>query len=131
MKLARSTPQKLIAPSRLRMGLFVLFVLIYVNLPPAWQIPCLFHTWSGFPCPTCGTTRCAELIFQGHLGAAFILQPLMFCVLILCGLLIFYPVACRLLRQPVLYIQLETRRERIVFGSILILLIVTNWIYLI
>lgn len=130
MKFARSTSQTFTASSLLQTTLFLLFILIYTNLPSAWQIPCLFYNRTGLPCPTCGTTRCVQLILQGNLHDAGLQQPLMFFALIIFGLLIFYRIACRLLRQPALHIQLETRRERVVLGIFIALLITANWGYL-
>jgi len=38
--------------------------------------PCVFRSLSGFPCPTCGTTRAATAFFHGDLAAAVTANPL-------------------------------------------------------
>ncbi len=38
--------------------------------------PCLFHWATGYPCPGCGSTRAFRQLVQGHLGAAFIFNPM-------------------------------------------------------
>lgn len=40
--------------------------------------PCAFHAVTGWPCPTCGTTRATLKLLQGELAAAFALNPLYF-----------------------------------------------------
>lgn len=37
---------------------------------------CLFKRATGFPCPTCGSTRAMESLLHGHIGAAISLNPL-------------------------------------------------------
>lgn len=58
---------------------------------------CLLHTWTGIPCPGCGSTRAFRQFLVGHLGAAFVFNPLatlgflgiiafdIYAVLVLCG----------------------------------------------
>lgn len=38
--------------------------------------PCLFHWATGWPCPGCGSTRALRQFVHGHLGAAFVFNPL-------------------------------------------------------
>jgi hypothetical protein len=38
--------------------------------------PCVFRSITGFPCPTCGTTRAATAFLDGNLIAAFTANPL-------------------------------------------------------
>lgn len=38
--------------------------------------PCVFHSLTGIPCPTCGTTRAAVAFLGGNLIAAFVANPL-------------------------------------------------------
>lgn len=44
--------------------------------PAAWLPVCPFHRLTGFPCPTCGSTRCVRALLLGDWQAAFRLQPL-------------------------------------------------------
>jgi hypothetical protein len=53
-----------------------------VALKPLWLAltphlrPCIFHSLTGIPCPTCGTTRAATAFLNGDLLAAFAANPL-------------------------------------------------------
>ena len=38
--------------------------------------PCVFRSLTGFPCPTCGTTRAATTFLEGNLITAFSANPL-------------------------------------------------------
>ncbi len=38
--------------------------------------PCTFRALTGWPCPTCGTTRAALAVLAGDLGAAWAASPL-------------------------------------------------------
>ncbi len=38
--------------------------------------PCIFRSLTGFPCPTCGTTRAATSFLDGNLITAFASNPL-------------------------------------------------------
>jgi len=50
--------------------------------------PCLSMEWLGVPCPGCGVTTSVTLAAHGHLGQAFLNQPL---GLVVAGLLALYP----------------------------------------
>ena len=51
-------------------------------LRPLWLViapllrPCVFRSFTGIPCPTCGTTRAATAFLHGNLAAAFTANPL-------------------------------------------------------
>jgi hypothetical protein len=53
-----------------------------VALKPLWLAlaphlrPCIFHSMTGIPCPTCGTTRAATAFLDGNLLAALAANPL-------------------------------------------------------
>ena len=53
-----------------------------VALKPLWLAlaphlrPCIFHSLTGIPCPTCGTTRAATAFLDGNILAAFAANPL-------------------------------------------------------
>jgi len=48
---------------------------LWLNLTPLLR-PCVFRALTGFPCPTCGTTRAATAFLNGELTAAFAANPL-------------------------------------------------------
>ncbi len=43
--------------------------------------PCLFRAFTGYLCPGCGTTRALHQLLNGHVAAAFRLNPLMMLLL--------------------------------------------------
>lgn len=43
---------------------------------PTLQVPCVVKTLTGWPCLTCGATRAAVLLADGHVGAALRMNPL-------------------------------------------------------
>lgn len=45
--------------------------------------PCVLKTIVGLPCPTCGSTRAAMLLFKGRIREALAMHPLIFLSLIL------------------------------------------------
>ena len=53
-----------------------------IALRPLWLAlaplapACPFRTWTGVPCPTCGTTHAAVAMLHGEIGAAFAANPL-------------------------------------------------------
>lgn len=131
MKFSHSHQQKISASMLFALAALALIALAYSKLPTSWQLPCLLHQWSGFPCPTCGATRCASLLLQGSFQAAFLQQPLIFCTTGLIGLLFLYRLFAQLLHRPTLRIHLETKKERLLFALLITTLITANWIYLI
>ena len=43
-----------------------------------WLRPCLFHSLTGIPCPTCGGTRSVLALLDGRVAEAASLNPLVF-----------------------------------------------------
>jgi len=48
--------------------------------------PCPFRTLTGVPCPTCGTTRAVLALSHGHVGEAFLHNPMVTVGLFFTGL---------------------------------------------
>ena len=96
-----------------------------------WAAQCLFRRWTGLPCPSCGTTRCLQLLLSGHLADAWKMQPLMFFVATLLGVLCIYSVLGSIFKWPAFRVVLNHRRE----GRVVLLLtaaaVFGNWAYLI
>ena len=39
---------------------------------------CLFHEFTGWPCPGCGATRCVRNVMHGDLITGFLMNPMVF-----------------------------------------------------
>ncbi len=52
------------------------------------MLPCIFKSTFGIPCPGCGGQRAALDLVEGHLGAAFLMYPAIYPIVILAGLII-------------------------------------------
>jgi len=48
---------------------------LWLTLAPLLR-PCIFRALTGFPCPTCGTTRAATAFLDGELTAAIAANPM-------------------------------------------------------
>src|ERR1044072_1264130 len=95
----------------------------------AWP-RCPFLAMTGFPCLTCGATRCAIALGHGHISDAWHWNPLALAAL--GGVVLFDVYAAIVLigRLPRLRLVDWTRREKKVFRVTVIALLAVNWFYL-
>jgi len=86
---------------------------------------CMFHRLTGYPCPTCGSTRMVVSAFHGDFVAAFLYNPLMF-------LLALLAIAWLVLRVGFgRRIVWRRRRHRTTTLAIVIVILITcNWLWL-
>jgi len=91
---------------------------------------CPFLAVTGYPCLTCGATRCAIAFGHGHLLEAWGWNPLAFVAI--CGVILFdiYAAIVLAARWPRLRVVDWTRLEKNIFRVAVVGLIVLNWIYL-
>jgi hypothetical protein len=91
---------------------------------------CMFLAVTGHPCVTCGATRSAIAFFHADFWSAWKWNPLVF--LFLSGLSIFdaYAFAVLVFRAPRLRIVQFTPRQKIVLRFLAVILLLSNWIYL-
>jgi uncharacterized protein DUF2752 len=91
---------------------------------------CPFLAITGYPCLTCGATRCAVAFLHGNLALAWSWNPLAF--LALCGVALFdlYAAIVLAARSPRLRVVDWTRTEKNAVRIAVIALIVMNWGYL-
>src|SRR3954470_16726614 len=73
---------------------------------------CPFLAMTGYPCLTCGATRCSIAFAHANFGAALAWNPL--AMIVLCGLALFnvYALIVLLARLPRLRIVAWTQREK-------------------
>ena len=97
------------------------------------QIPlpsCPFHDLTGYPCPTCGATRCFIQLSQGHFGPALKWNPGAFVAIIGLTLFDFYAALVVLLRLPRIRIAQFTPRAAKIARGVVWTVAALNWIYL-
>jgi hypothetical protein len=109
------------------LSLTVAAVWLALRLP--WPI-CVFHELTGFPCVTCGMTRCAIQFFHGHFFAALKWNPLVFTFL--CGVTAFdlYAFVVLVTRAPRLRIHFSTPRAKTFVRMSVVSALLLNWTYL-
>ncbi len=102
---------------------------VWLGLGLPW-LGCPFRAVTGYPCLTCGATRCAIAFSHGHLSTAWSWNPLAF--LALCGVALFnvYAVAVLLARGPRFRVIDWTRSEKNAVRVAVVVLIAVNWAYL-
>lgn len=94
---------------------------------------CPFKLVAGYPCPSCGTTRSITALLHGNILEAFMINPLG----IVSSLLILSVVillTLDLLTKKDYYFRVYRQVEKFlqthqVFSIVLILLVITNWIW--
>ncbi|MBN1561955.1 DUF2752 domain-containing protein [candidate division KSB1 bacterium] len=91
--------------------------------------PCLFHLWTGLPCPSCGATRAGIALAQLRMADAFFENPLFFALYMACilwGMNSLLAVVVGKNVQIILTAQEKKRVQRLLVSAIII-----NWLYLI
>ena len=101
---------------------------IWLGLP---TLLCPFHAITGVPCPTCGITRGFSSLLHGDLGSAFIFNPLGFSALVGLAIYLVYAVIVVVVRLPRLRWNPLSLRQKAIARIFVILLVSTNWCYLI
>ena len=110
--------------------LFAAASLLVLHLSPKIQIFCLFHRLTGFPCPACGSFRCAEQLAAGHIGEAWLTQPLAATLACLALVYAAYSWVVVLFRLPRLRVEGTTRRQRWLMAALAAAAILANWAYI-
>src|SRR5713226_2587552 len=105
------------------------FAALWFALRLPWP-HCIFLAVTGHPCLTCGATRAAIAFFHLDFWSAWRWNPLVF--LFLSGLSIFdaYAFAVLVIRGPRLRIVRFTPAEKRFLRLLAVILLISNWIYL-
>ena len=119
-----------------QIGLFILPIIIFTALIAAVSSnklipPCFFHELTGYPCPTCGSLRCARLLLHGRFLAAFLMQPLAAVILVGAFLYMLYALAAVTLHLPRLRVTEVTLPEKLAIVLGILGAVLLNWGYLI
>lgn len=113
-------------------GSIAVLALAAARFLPVLQIApsCAFKVLTGFPCPTCGSTRSMVHLAHAEFTAAFAMNPLICTVFFAAVFTLLYGTSAFLFRFPRITIclsELEKRTIRAAAGMALLL----NWFYLI
>ncbi|MGH7726578.1 MAG: DUF2752 domain-containing protein, partial [Candidatus Eiseniibacteriota bacterium] len=95
----------------------------------AFAPACPFHVWTGWPCPTCGSTRAALALLSGDPWTAFSINPLATLALVGGSAVVLFAPAWVLAGGPV-PVAPDPRAARWLRGAI-VFGVGLNWIYLI
>ena len=92
---------------------------------------CPFLAVTGYPCLTCGATRCAVAFLHGNFSTAWLWNPL--ALVALCGVAVFdvYAAVVLIMRARRPRFVDWTRAEKNAVRVAVIALIAVNWIYLV
>lgn len=107
------------------MGLGAAAVLLIAHLDRPVEL-CLIKRFTGIACPTCGFTRGALSVLQGHVVRAWLYNPLLFSVL---GLF-FVATAVRVISARSVRVYLTSTERRIAW-ILAFALLFANWAYVI
>jgi len=111
------------------------FIYLYLKGFSGWhwrQPVCIFHTVTGVPCPSCGTTRAALLLLKGQVGTSLAKNPL---GVVAVAFMLISPVwvIVDLVRSKstflAAYIRMETIVRRPLVASILVGCVLLNWFW--
>jgi hypothetical protein len=93
---------------------------------------CIFKQVTGFPCPSCGTTRAVQLLLQGDVLASLQMNPFGIFVAIIMIFAPFWIAFDVIFKRDTLY-QSYKKMEITIrinwIAAILILLVMLNWIW--
>ena len=93
---------------------------------------CYLKTLTGYPCPSCGTTRAIEALLHGNLIASIYLNPLgivLFSMGIVLTLIWFYSVITRQNLVSKYYLRFEQYLKMKSIALLAIALVLANWIW--
>jgi hypothetical protein len=93
---------------------------------------CLIKNVTGYPCPSCGTTRAVLLLFEGNLLDSFLLNPfgiLVVFIMTVIPLWIIIDVLQKKARFFNAYKKVESIIQKPWIALILIFLVLFNWIW--
>ena len=107
-------------------GLFFYLLHLLNRIP---KIPCAFRTFTGCPCPTCGSTRVVLNLFNLDICSAFHYNPLFFLLSIIFIVWTLYGFYMLFSGK---HIELAlSKKEGLFFRFGLAILFLLNWVYLI
>ena len=93
---------------------------------------CIFKNVTGYPCPSCGTTRAVMLLLKGKITASLLMNPFGIIVLLLMVLMPIWILADVVLKRDTFF-NFYTKTEVLIrtrwLAVFLIMLVAFNWIW--
>jgi hypothetical protein len=93
---------------------------------------CLIKNVTGYPCPSCGTTRAVTLLLDGKITESLLLNPFGILIAIIMTIFPLWILADIFLKKETFYSWYK-KTEAIIrkpwLASVLILLVLLNWIW--
>lgn len=93
---------------------------------------CIIKSVTGFPCPSCGTTRAVQLLLQGKMFESLAMNPFGILVTLIMTIVPFWILFDIVLKKKSFYIAYKKMEKTIRIqwlAAILILLVLLNWIW--
>ena len=93
---------------------------------------CIIKNISGFPCPSCGTTRAVQLLFKGDFMGSILMNPFGIIISGILTLLPFWIVIDLILKKKTFYTfynKMECLLKQKIIAIPLIILVILNWIW--
>lgn len=93
---------------------------------------CLFHNITGYPCPSCGTTRSVLHILRGDVFQAILTNPfgvIVFSAMIVIPIWMIYDLITQKWTFVVMYQKMEVMVRRPKLAIVLVALVIINWIW--
>ena len=112
-------------------GFIYLFYNIYTLQSQTFRV-CIINNVTGYPCPSCGTTRAVTLLLEGKITESLLLNPFGIVVAVAMTLFPFWVVLDIMFKKESFfrtYKKAETTIRKPWLASILILLVLLNWIW--
>jgi hypothetical protein len=93
---------------------------------------CIIKSVTGFPCPSCGTTRAVQLLLQGKMFESLAMNPFGILVTLIMTIVPFWILFDIVFKKESFYIAYKKMEKTIRIqwlAAILILLVLLNWIW--
>lgn len=113
------------------LGLVYLFYSLHFSESTHFKL-CVFKDLTGYPCPSCGTTRAIHLFLKGSILASFLMNPfgiLVAAIMIVIPIWILYDLVTKKETFLINYKKTEHIINRKWIAFLLIVLVVLNWIW--
>ena len=114
---------------------FVGFIYLFYNLHYSENTHfsvCVIKNVTGFPCPSCGTTRAVELLLQGKVQESLVANPFGILVTLIMAIVPFWISFDLLFKKETFYICYKKTEETLKIkwlAAVLIMLVLLNWIW--